>query len=189
MWGFVHSKCNTFVILSFFKKGGRSTQGLYLWLCTWGSPSISIMNANFSVSASTHCQLHSVSRSWTDYHSQWARSSSWSAQWECCYGLERYLDEIQDLACTAGIHRGRVLVLTWEHLLSKAIWKINNYIITWHSVVPNVEKTTLVDQEGRLWRKRKPGLIKPKVLLIRYPASWKLPVLSAPEEDVKSLSL
>lgn len=128
-------------------------------------------------------------RSWTDYHSQWAKSSSWSARWEFRYGLEWYLDEIQGSACAANLHRGRALMLAWEHLLSKAIWKINNCVITWHSLVPNVEKTTLVDQEGGLWSERNLGLIKPKVLLIHYPASWKLPEPDAPEEGVKSLSL
>lgn len=100
-----------------------------------------------------------------------------------------YLDEIQGLACAANVHRGRALMLTWEYLLSKGIWKITNDVITWHGGVPNVEKTTLVDQEGGLRSKRNLGLIKPKVRLIHYPASWKLPVPNAPEEGVNSLSL
>lgn len=77
-----------------------------------------------------------------------------------------------------------------EHLLSKAIWKKKyNYVMTWHSIVSIVEKTTLVDQEGGLWRKRNLVLIKPEVLLIYYPTSWKVPVSNSLEEGVKYSSL
>lgn len=41
--------------------------------------------------------------------------------WEFSYYiLEWYLDEIQGSACATDFHRERVLMLAWEHLLSKS---------------------------------------------------------------------
>lgn len=140
-------------------------------------------------SVSTACSLCSGGRSQTDCRRQWAKSSSWDTG---VFLQKLDLSSIWmrfrvRLVLQTSIERG--LMVAWEHLLSKAIWKINNYVITWHSLVPNMEKTTLVDQEGGLWRKRNLGLIKPKVCLTPCLAFWKESVSNVPEKGVKSLSL